>query len=117
MKKLICLLIISTSLILTNCAPSSGVSESPENYPVYGYDFTTYSEEGFLFTTETYLGEYESIGLIEIPYRPEFIRAEVPSGTVADQWEGYENYQDPYDRNLFWRVKQADPDTLRYLPN
>jgi len=99
-------------VISTNCVPSSGVVEVSENYPVYGYDFTTYSEEGFLFTTETYLGDYESVGLIEIPYRPEFIRAEVPRGTVPDQWEGYENYQDPFDENLYWRVKQADPDTL-----
>lgn len=36
----------------------------------FGIDFTKYSKEGFLFTPEKYLGEYESIGMIEYKLIP-----------------------------------------------
>jgi hypothetical protein len=37
---------------------------------VNGFDFTEYSKQGFLFTPESYNGEYESIGLIEVAFYP-----------------------------------------------
>jgi len=30
----------------------------------YGFDFTEYSEKGFLITPEKYLGDYESVGIL-----------------------------------------------------
>jgi hypothetical protein len=38
---------------------------------VFVYDFTKYTESGFLFTTEKYLFEYESVGYIQVEFYPE----------------------------------------------
>jgi hypothetical protein len=43
---------------------------------VYVYDFRKYTDEGFLFTTEKYLGDYESVGLISIEIIPELKKTE-----------------------------------------
>ena len=48
-------------ILLFGCAP---YIISPES-SYFAIDFTKYSKEGFLFTTEKYLGDYESIGLVE----------------------------------------------------
>ena len=36
----------------------------------YGFDFTQFNKEGFLFTPESYNGEYESIGLLRTVVYP-----------------------------------------------
>jgi hypothetical protein len=33
---------------------------------ISGYDFTSYTERGFLFTPEQYLGDYDAIGLLSL---------------------------------------------------
>lgn len=38
---------------------------------IYGYNFTNYTSQGFLFTPEPYMGEYESIAILEIEIYPE----------------------------------------------
>ena len=49
-------------------------TEPPHVVPQYttftGFDFTPYSEQGFLFTPDKYGGDYESIGIITMTYRP-----------------------------------------------
>jgi len=64
MKKLIVLFLI----ILTGCAVTIYNIDPINEY--FGIDFTKYSKEGFLFTPEKYLGEYESIGMIEYKLIP-----------------------------------------------
>jgi len=59
MKKLIILLLI----FLMGCGVTIYNIDPINEY--FGIDFTKYSKEGFLFTPEKYLGEYESIGMIE----------------------------------------------------
>jgi uncharacterized protein YbjQ (UPF0145 family) len=65
--------IISYSILIliavSACSPSLIIWEEAQ-YLVSGYDFTEYSQSGFLFTPEPYLGDYESMGLIEIVYVP-----------------------------------------------
>ncbi len=54
---------------------------------VYGYNFSDYTKQGFLFTPEQYLGEYESIGILEVEIYPEIN----PQGKRVNQY-GAENY-------------------------
>jgi hypothetical protein len=56
-------------IALGACSPSLIIWEEVQ-YLVSGYDFTEYSQRGFLFTPEPYLGEYESMGLVEIVFVP-----------------------------------------------
>jgi hypothetical protein len=55
--------IISYSILIliavSACSPSLIIWEEAQ-YLVSGYDFTEYSQSGFLFTPEPYLGDYES---------------------------------------------------------
>jgi len=42
----------------------------PEKLEVNRIDFTAFSEKGFLITPEKYNGDYESMGLITLTFRP-----------------------------------------------
>jgi len=48
-------------ILVFGCSPKI---INPESF-YFAIDFTKYSKEGFLITPEKYLGEYESIGLVE----------------------------------------------------
>ncbi len=43
---------------------------------LYGYDFTKYSKNNFLFTPEKYSGKYESVGLMYVLMWPEIKKLE-----------------------------------------
>ncbi len=43
---------------------------------LYGYDFTKYSKNNFLFTPEKYSGKYESVGLMYVLMWPEVKKLE-----------------------------------------
>ena len=49
----------------------TAITHFPRNEQFLGFDFTAYSDKGFLFTPETYLGEYESIGIVTYSITPE----------------------------------------------
>ena len=68
MKKSI--LIAIAVLILNGCATTKLKFIPAEEY-FMGIDFRPYTEQGFLFTPEKYLGEYESIGLVDLISVPE----------------------------------------------
>ncbi len=53
----------------TACSPGQEVYE--KEMEVRGYDFTKYTEEGFLITPEKYEGRYESIGVLRVSVWPE----------------------------------------------
>jgi hypothetical protein len=68
------LMYASIVLIITGCATTS-VELWQTELRSYGYDFRPYTEQGFLFTPEKYLGEYEAVGLVDIVYVPEIIKS------------------------------------------
>jgi len=50
---------------------------------VSGYDFTEYTDEGFLITPESYQGEYQSIGVLSVTVWPRVERRPVEDDTLA----------------------------------
>lgn len=66
MKNLSGLLI---AIIISSCSTLKHVSKQEV---IYGIDFRPYTEKGFLFTPEKYLGEYASIGIVSIEIYPEY---------------------------------------------
>lgn len=66
-KRILLLLIITYGGIIS-CTNSTVARE--ETFEVTGYDFTEYTEKGFLFTPNTYSGEYKSTGLITVTQWP-----------------------------------------------
>ena len=67
MKKSI--LIAIAVLIFNGCVATLKFIPAEEYF--MGIDFRPYTEQGFLFTPEKYLGEYESIGLVDLISVPE----------------------------------------------
>lgn len=63
-------LILLAFILLAGCA-----STKPSDEIIYttGFDFSKYTEQGFLITPESYLGEYQSIGLISVTLWPAVI--------------------------------------------
>ena len=58
-------------LVVTLVAACSGGPEVYEkSMEVAGYDFTEYTEQGFLITPESYQGEYQSIGVLSVTVWP-----------------------------------------------
>ncbi len=55
----------------------SNVSKFEKTTYYYIYDFTKYSERGFLITPEKWIGDYKSIGIIEIEFWPEVSRTKL----------------------------------------
>lgn len=62
------ILIIISFVCLNSCA--TGLVEWNGDTYAYGYDFTSYTEKGFLFTPESYTQNYEAIGMIELVIYP-----------------------------------------------
>lgn len=77
MKKTIYLLFV---VILTGCA-SSNLELWDTELRALGYDFRPYTDQGFLFTPESYNEAYDAVGLVEIIYIPKIIKA--PSSTTT----------------------------------
>ena len=75
---------IGLVILIAGCGQGYELSKSAI---YYGYDFTKYSAQGFLFTPETYNGEYESIGLIEAEIYPKVSRTRPSDDKSAfDTW-------------------------------
>lgn len=54
--------------LIVGCGPSRAVYEKTTT--VSGYDFTEYTEDGFLITPGTYDGDYQSVGVLEVTVYP-----------------------------------------------
>lgn len=105
------LLITSTlfiAILFTGCATNKPV-ETDEYYFATGYDFTQYTEQGFLFTPEGFPGEYEAMGIIRINHQPQFM--EIPDQQRNQQVPGSRVYVEP-DGISYWRVSEPDPDRM-----
>ena len=62
---------LSVLFIVAAIAGCSTTLENAGGFYVRGYDFTKYTEQGFLFTPESYLGAYEAVGQIHVDFIPE----------------------------------------------
>ena len=69
MKKLLLLLLVIA--ISTSACSGPKTIAREETSIVTGYDFSEYTEQGFLFTPEQYLGDYNSIGMITVTLWPD----------------------------------------------
>ena len=61
MKKM---LIFMVAIVMVGCATQTPLFYVERIKEAYGIDFTEYSEKGFLITPEKYMGDYESVGLL-----------------------------------------------------
>lgn len=61
--------IILLGFLTVSCSGPETIARD-EVFTVTGYDFSEYTEQGFLFTPEQYRGEYQSIGLITVTQWP-----------------------------------------------
>jgi hypothetical protein len=88
MKKYIGFLVITfVAIILSSCTTTLNLVNSHAD--VYIIDYRSYSNEGFLFTPEKYLGEYESIGQIDISFFPEALRIDPITYGAIDNEKNY----------------------------
>ena len=60
-------LLIGLIILIAGCSEGYDVSKTVF---IYGYDFTPYTAKGFLFTPESYNGDYDAVGLIELAIYP-----------------------------------------------
>jgi len=58
---------------------------TPEVVNYYGFDFTKYTAEGFLFTPLTYTGLYDSKGIVRVEVYPEvkIVKKQVKTSTSS----------------------------------
>lgn len=83
-QKIIISISIVISFIIISCSRPSHIAKEV-NY--YGYDFRKYSSQNFLFTPEKYIGEYESVGLLEVEIFPEIFTAKDDNDETYYPWE------------------------------
>lgn len=62
-------LLLFTSFLATSCTGPQTVARD-EVINVTGYNFSKYTDQGFLITPEQYLEDYQSIGLITVTQWP-----------------------------------------------
>lgn len=103
MKKLQSIIVLL--LLIAGCG-TQGALPTAEYISNAGYDFRQYSQQGFMFTTEGFDGDYESVGFVRIVYNPQFIK--IPSGGDIRDFEDSRVYQDPVNPAIHWRVSEPD---------
>lgn len=112
MKKIIVLFLIT---LLLGCAeiPKASkvkpISKIPEYISLKGLDFTPFTEKGFLFTPEKYLGDYESMGLIEFTYRVEANMKQYQLNEVNEQMRSL-GFEEIYE--YIWEYNEVDLDAM-----
>lgn len=72
MKKLIHIVLI-LSVLLYSCATVKEMNKISKTEDFTAIDFTKYTKQGFLITPEKYMGNYESVGIIDFVYMPQAI--------------------------------------------
>ena len=100
MKKIYVLVVIMSLTLLFGC---SGGVEVQKTVIASGYDFTSYTKKGFLFTPEQYLLDYESIGIITIDIIPEVREVTSHSFDQGDEWIKISG------KEKNWKVKVISP--------
>lgn len=72
-------------VLLAGCA--GGVTSIPSRRSTVVLDFTPYTAQGFLFTPEPYLGDYESVGLITVTVTAAGERKRLRPGIYDWEWD------------------------------
>lgn len=75
------ILLLSFLIPLFNSCSGPQTVARDEIVSVSGFDFTDYAEKGFLFTPESYSGNYQSMGLITVTLWPKVAKKEVVERT------------------------------------
>ncbi len=79
MKKYIWLV----GFLFFSCTSARLVTEVASSQYLYAYDFTPYTEKGFLFTPYRYEGDYESVASISFLYYPKYVLYAVTDSTIG----------------------------------
>ncbi|MEL7832449.1 hypothetical protein [Fodinibius sp. Rm-B-1B1-1] len=84
---------------ITSACAGPETTARDEVINVTGYDFSEYTEDGFLFTPEAYNGDYQSIGLITVTQWPAVrkMTRRVPS---PDSPNGYKTVEEFYPDDI-----------------
>lgn len=106
MKKFSSLTILFAAFLLLAGCSSSGY-EMEKTVLFSGYDFSKYYQKGFLFTPEQYLGDYESIGLLEVEILPDVRRA-----TDSYQGAGWKRVASSENMNIYWDYSIVSTDEV-----
>src|SRR4051812_45764580 len=77
------------SVVLWACAACAKMTYIAPITAVTGIDFTDYTKQGFMFTTQPYGGKYESIGIITVTMYPEghLVKHESKAMAEEESWE------------------------------
>jgi len=70
-------------LVAMLAAACGGPEVYKKSMEVAGYDFTEYTDQGFLITPESYQGEYQSIGVLSVTVWPRIEQRPVEDDTLA----------------------------------
>ena len=106
--RIIITFIFLMSLIGISCTGPETVARD-EVIEVRGYDFSDYTEQGFLFTPEQYRGDYRSIGLITITQWPAVRKSE--RRVLRDDGSGYKTVEEFYPEDI--DVEKAIQETYK----
>ena len=96
MKNLAFILLV----LFTGCATLQDPQTSTGQTLLYGFNFTKYTDQGFLFTPEAYLDNYESIGLIRVVVTPRIIQSSKGQNAPGAGYK--EHKQNANASNIFW---------------
>ncbi len=100
MNKYIIPFAFTTLICLCSC--SQGI-EIQKTVIASGYDFTEYTEKGFLFTPEQYLESYESIGLLNVEILPDVVKIDYGEEYDDDNWIRLRG------KVSIWKMKKINP--------
>lgn len=100
MKKISTVLAIVCLFIITSCSSGFKIQKT---IITSGYDFTSYTKKGFLFTPEQYLKDYESIGIITIEIIPDVLKTFSYSSEIDSGW----TFVKGKEQN--WKVRNISP--------
>ena len=96
-------------LVIISCSVKE-VTHKPKSVAFYEFDFSNYSNNDFLFTPDSYTGEYESKELITVIISPEANKTRVSPNEEKTTDAIY--YQGNSVNNSFWVVKDIQPDEI-----
>ena len=92
----------------------------PGRLVISGFDFTKYSDLGFLITPDDYQGDYESAGLIEVSYVPDARLETVKDVKSLSSADSLNLANDPWFVNdggeggerKVWRIDEIEPSRI-----
>lgn len=90
---------LSVYILLMLSIACSTIFEMEKSINVKEFDLAKYSSKGFLFTPESYLGEYESVGFIKSTLFPTLKK--ISNNTIKD-------YYVVYAEGTNWAIENID---------